>query len=480
MPTPLEKREKYHKDIMSAKKDYEAKDKAHSEADVSVKKAQEHINKIKRSIDEIEAKLGKNSKEAEDFRLKNEPLITELERKILYLETDRKENKIDATALLKKKEETQLLRNKQEEVDGTPNYIGILKRKDNEKHKIVDNVIDTFKKTVRKFREDVSTSTQKKVAALGAAAALFLAVEKSKVLENHNVSQNPKDNTEKVEIKPKPEEKKDGTEAKLEKFLFCYFKDGKKYYHYENSIEEVKTIPGEEPFVKDSGRLIDGVIMKKVELKDGKVGVEFSNLDGSLYKGDQYPLLPKVKEEKSSGEVTRNKDGSWSYVENTIKKTEVNKKNNQKDYIVNEKDFSGPKIDNYEYYNAKETYIEVKNSLAYHNYMSENFKYHEIKNTFKGVNSSFWRERNLELGRDAKDDRLPLKPGEHVENIKLDQLMITDFSVKEGQKYDRAVIIKKGTSVIVDNTGHLVAIEECCNPIHVSLVLCPPGQENVK
>lgn len=187
---------------------------------------------------------------------------------------------------------------------------------------------------------------------------------------------------------------------------------------------------------------------------------------------------------------TKNSDGSWSL--RTVENIKTQKKENstfvykpEKKQIKNKNEFKKienwqpPIVDNFEYYNPLDTYNNGKNSIAYHNYMNGNFKYHEIKNSFKGTNSSFWRARNLELGRDLYDSRIPLKPGEYVEKLKADQLMITDFSVKDGEKYDRAVIVKKGTDVILNSSGHIIALADCCNDNHVSMPLCPPGQEKI-
>lgn len=103
------------------------------------------------------------------------------------------------------------------------------------------------------------------------------------------------------------------------------------------------------------------------------------------------------------------------------------------------------------------------------------FAYNEGDDNFKGVNSSFWRQRNVELGRDPYDYRNPLKPGEKIESLKFDNLVVSQFSVKDGLEYARLVIIKKGTMVIVDANGKVVATAACDNPWIVNKTICPPN-----
>ncbi len=142
-------------------------------------------------------------------------------------------------------------------------------------------------------------------------------------------------------------------------------------------------------------------------------------------------------------------------------------------------DYTGPEIDNYEYYDAEESYRVHTAELtkAYENYQkgTKYFKYHEVKDSFSGIQSSFWRERNLELGRDANDTRIPLKPGEHIEKLKTDNLVVSDFSVKDDIKFSRLIIVKKGTEVVVDASGRVVATAGCINPWRVNKSVCPPG-----
>lgn len=159
----------------------------------------------------------------------------------------------------------------------------------------------------------------------------------------------------------------------------------------------------------------------------------------------------------------------------SVDNADVKKKQNKVENNIEKKVGPGmPEIDNYEYYNAKQTYDQEKikegSSLAYRNWLSGNFKYHVLSTGFSGMNSSFWRERVAQ----GLDKKMPLKPGERLENLKEDQLMITDFSIKDGVKYDRAIIVGKGTQVVVDSSGHIVALAGCMNRAHVSKVLCLP------
>lgn len=152
------------------------------------------------------------------------------------------------------------------------------------------------------------------------------------------------------------------------------------------------------------------------------------------------------------------------------------KKNN---HLDGGPEYTGPKIDNFEYYSAEDAYKihNADSTLAMKNYRKglDFFSYHTVSDHFKGINSSFWRKRNIELGRDVNDTRTPLKPGEHIESLKTDHLVVSKFSIKDGLEYSRLIIIKKGTSVIVDSTGRIVATEECANDWVVSKTICPPG-----
>lgn len=170
-------------------------------------------------------------------------------------------------------------------------------------------------------------------------------------------------------------------------------------------------------------------------------------------------------ENKKSGNVNSGKS-----------KKNINKKDN---HIDGGPEYTGPKIDNFEYYSAEDAYKihNADSTLAMKNYRKglDFFSYHTVSDQFKGINSSFWRKRNIELGRDINDTRTPLKPGEHIESLKTDHLVVSKFSIKDGLEYSRLIIIKKGTSVIVDSTGRIVATEECANDWVVSKTICPPG-----
>jgi hypothetical protein len=152
---------------------------------------------------------------------------------------------------------------------------------------------------------------------------------------------------------------------------------------------------------------------------------------------------------------------------------------NQKKNLNKGLEYTGPKIDNFEFYSAEEAWRlhNADSTLAMKNYKMgpEFFWYHQVKEEFKGVNSSFWRQRNIELGRDAYDTRNPLRPGEKIESLKFDNLVVSKFSVKDGLEYARLVIIKKGTMVIVDASGKVVATAECDNPWIVNHTICPPN-----
>jgi hypothetical protein len=70
---------------------------------------------------------------------------------------------------------------------------------------------------------------------------------------------------------------------------------------------------------------------------------------------------------------------------------------------------------------------------------------------------------------------MPLRPGERLEKLKFDNLVVSKFSVKDGLEYARLVIIKKGTLVIVDVNGRIVATGPCVNPWVVNHTICPPN-----
>jgi hypothetical protein len=168
-------------------------------------------------------------------------------------------------------------------------------------------------------------------------------------------------------------------------------------------------------------------------------------------------------------------DPNLKYTEDLNKKKSENKKNN----LDGGPEYTGPKIDNFEFYSAEDAWRlrNADSTLAMKNYNKgpKFFKYHEVKDEFKGVNSSFWRQRNIELGRDAYDTRMPLRPGERLEKLKFDNLVVSKFSVKDGLEYARLVIIKKGTLVIVDVNGRIVATGPCVNPWVVNHTICPPN-----
>lgn len=170
-------------------------------------------------------------------------------------------------------------------------------------------------------------------------------------------------------------------------------------------------------------------------------------------------------------------DQQGKIIQNPNSKTSknLNKKNN----LDGGPEYTGPKIDNFEFYSAEEAYRlhNADSTLAMKNYNKgfNFFAYHEVKEEFKGINSSFWRQRNVELGRDAYDYRNPLRPGEKIESLKFDNLVVSKFSVKDGLEYARLVIIKKGTMVIVDASGKVVATAECDNPWIVNHTICPPN-----
>ncbi|MEN9338510.1 MAG: hypothetical protein RI945_235, partial [Candidatus Parcubacteria bacterium] len=117
-------------------------------------------------------------------------------------------------------------------------------------------------------------------------------------------------------------------------------------------------------------------------------------------------------------------------------------------------------------------------AMQNYNKGSTHFKYHTVREGFKGMNSTFWSQRVAE----GLDKKLPLRPRETVKAIQHDMLAITKFSIKEGIEDVRAIFIKKGTVVIFDSNGHITAIKECTNPVLTSHTICPPcppGSEKI-
>jgi hypothetical protein len=132
----------------------------------------------------------------------------------------------------------------------------------------------------------------------------------------------------------------------------------------------------------------------------------------------------------------------------------------------------GPPVDDFEYYDASDVYKDKDTSVAMQNYNKgpSFFKYHKVRESFKGMNSSFWRKRVAE----GLDTKLPLRPGESVRATQHDMLAICKFSVRDGVEDARAIFIKKGTLVIFDADGKIIAIRECVNPVLTSHTICPP------